>query len=389
MTDIAQLLDRIVPPYEGTGDWDRVLRDAGLGGGLAACRCGWRPLSRSSPRSGVVALWPSGTGSAVLDRALAATGEETGAPPRLRERLPMTLVDLETGERTGVRAEQEVWFDPEAGLREDRALRGRRPVRRLSGRRRGLRARELLYTSLGAGYREALESGGPGPRRGRRRGNPRLLDQDRAEQPRCGGVARDVRAGVHPRHAERDAGAHPDRRLRDHGRRLGAARGRRRPRRCPASWAATTPTSSSRTRRHSSRPRSRQGPTSTASRSTPSESCDCPRQTARLQGSASRTGRPAEASTWRSRRRGNPSAPDDDRRCRGYEPPEEALSSRARWPCSAQRARRDDPRFRRGDGDRGGTLPPGPTGTSASGRRRPCLCASARVTWSAPEGGAA
>ena len=30
MTDVAEVLDRIAPPYDGAGDWDRVLRDAGL-----------------------------------------------------------------------------------------------------------------------------------------------------------------------------------------------------------------------------------------------------------------------------------------------------------------------------------------------------------------------
>ena len=57
----------------------------------------------------------------MIDRALAATGEGPVLHLVYESDLPHTLVDLETGERTELRAEHEVWFDPEAGLRETSA----------------------------------------------------------------------------------------------------------------------------------------------------------------------------------------------------------------------------------------------------------------------------
>ena len=160
MTDIAQALDRIVPPYDGVGDWERVLRDAGL-----ERRPRRRPLRLAAAVAfvaaviGVVALWPSGAGPSVIDRALAATGEGPVLHLVYESDLPHTLVDLETGERTELRAEHEVWFDPEAGLRETERFDGVVQFDvSLSGDEVSEHATSL-YTSLGAGYREALESG--------------------------------------------------------------------------------------------------------------------------------------------------------------------------------------------------------------------------------------
>lgn len=165
MTDVAELLDTIVPRYEGAGDWERVLRDAEFER---------RPLRipRRTPLrlaaalvlvaaiAGLVAFWPaSGTGPSVLDRALAATGDGEVLHLVYESGLPRTLVDLETGERTEVRAVHEVWFDPQDGLRETERFEG---VVQFDV---SLSASEVsehataIYTSLGAGYRRALESG--------------------------------------------------------------------------------------------------------------------------------------------------------------------------------------------------------------------------------------
>jgi hypothetical protein len=110
--------------------------------------------------AGVVAFLPAGgTGSSVLDRALAATGDGEVLHLVYESELPRTLVDLETGERTEVRAEHEVWFDPEAGLRETERFEGvvQFDVSLGAGEMSGHAS--SIYTSLGAGYREALESG--------------------------------------------------------------------------------------------------------------------------------------------------------------------------------------------------------------------------------------
>ena len=160
MTDIAQTLDRIVPPYDGTGDWDRVLRDAGL-----ERRSRRLPLRLATAvalvavAAGVVALWPSGTGPGVIDRALAATAGGPVLHLVYESDLEHVLVDLETGERTEVTAEQEVWFDPAAGLRETQRFEGVVQFDVALGAGEVSEHARALYTSLGAGYREALESG--------------------------------------------------------------------------------------------------------------------------------------------------------------------------------------------------------------------------------------
>lgn len=165
MTDVAELLDTIAPRYEGTGDWDRVLRDAGVH------RRPLRILARMSFRLAAVAvlvaaialvasLWPdAGTGPTVLDRALAAAGDGQVLHFVYETDPPRTFVDLETGERTEVRAEHEVWFDPRAGLRETERFDGAVQFDVILGAGEISEHARSLYTGLGAGYREALESG--------------------------------------------------------------------------------------------------------------------------------------------------------------------------------------------------------------------------------------
>jgi hypothetical protein len=165
MTDVGELLDTIVPRHQGAGDWNRVLRDADID---------QRPLRTPLPAplrlaaalalvaaiAGVVAFWPTGgTGPSVLDRALAATGDGAVLHLVYESELPKTLVDLETGERTELRAEHEVWFDPQAGLRETERFDGVVQFDVSLGPDEMSEHASSLYTSLGAAYREALESG--------------------------------------------------------------------------------------------------------------------------------------------------------------------------------------------------------------------------------------
>jgi hypothetical protein len=161
MTDVAELLDTLVPPYEGTGDWNRVLRDAELDH-----RPLWRPYRLAAVAAlvaviaGVVAFWPAGgTGGSVLDRALAATGEGEVLHLVYEGDLPRTLVDLETGERTEMRSQHEVWFDPQAGLRERESFDGVVQFDTSLGPDEMSEHATSIYSSLGGGYREALESG--------------------------------------------------------------------------------------------------------------------------------------------------------------------------------------------------------------------------------------
>lgn len=161
MTDIAEQLDLMNPPYTGAGDWSRVVADAETAS----------PPVRMPVRlafaaafvaviAATVAFWPAGGSSpTVIDRALAATG--TGSVLHLvyESELPHALVNLETGERTEVRGQHEVWFEPTRLLRDTETFDGAVQSDAV------FRGSEIpghateIYASLGAGYREALESG--------------------------------------------------------------------------------------------------------------------------------------------------------------------------------------------------------------------------------------
>ena len=218
MTDVAELLDTLAPPYEGTGDWNRVLRDAKL-----ERRPLWRPYRLAAVAAlvaviaGVVALWPAsnGTGGSVLDRALAATGGGAVLHLVYEGEQPRTLVDLETGERTELRSQHEVWFDPQAGLRQTETFDGVVQFDTVLGADEMAEHTTSIYSSLGAGYRKALESG-RAEVVGEETvdGTPVYWIQHRG-RPRRRRVPRHVRADLHPRHPERDAGADSDRHLRD------------------------------------------------------------------------------------------------------------------------------------------------------------------------------
>jgi len=163
MTDMAELFDTLAPRYEGTGDWERVLRDARID----RRRPLWRPYRLAAVAAlvaaiaGVVAFWPAGngTGGSVLDRALAATGEGAVLHMVYEGELPRTLVDLETGERTELRSQHEIWFDPRAGLRQTETFDGVVQFDTVLGAGEMPEHATSIYSSLGAGYRDALESG--------------------------------------------------------------------------------------------------------------------------------------------------------------------------------------------------------------------------------------
>jgi len=161
MTDIAQQLDLMNPPYTGAGDWSRVVADAG------AVREPIRlPVRLAFAAAFVaviaatVAFWPSGGSSpTVIDRALAATGTGSVLHIVYESDQQHALVDLATGERTEIRAQHEVWFEPAKVLRERETFDG---VVQSDGVFQAGAIPEHateVYASLGAGYREALESG--------------------------------------------------------------------------------------------------------------------------------------------------------------------------------------------------------------------------------------
>ena len=228
MTDIAELLDSLAPRHEGTGDWDRVLRDAGVERRPLRLPPPGGPAGRVAAVAAaiaLVALWPSGgPGPTVLERALAAVGNGQVLHFVYESDPPKTLVDLATGERTEVRAEHEVWFDPEAGVRETERFQG---VVQFDTSLAPDEISEHAAPSTRAWAPATARPSSPAGRRSWARTwsrERRLLDPERAEQPRRCRLPGDLRAGLHPHRAARGDGADPHRLLRDARGRFGAAR---------------------------------------------------------------------------------------------------------------------------------------------------------------------
>ena len=156
MKDVQNALDRLTPEPTRSSEWDAVLRDA-------------RPRRRSlalqlALATGVAALaalfvaapWQGGERVGILDRALAAVGDEPVLHIVLRGGWGGTRVDLETGERQPVYGEREFWFDSSRNLvHEIVRLGGVVENETLYKRNEG--DREL--TALWRDYRAALERG--------------------------------------------------------------------------------------------------------------------------------------------------------------------------------------------------------------------------------------
>ena len=163
MNDVAELLDRAMPEYAGTGNWTDVLRDAGVRPRARRHRAPVRiavALALVLAASLLAVAWPfGGEPPTVIDRALAATGSGEVLHVVFEGDLPKTIVDLETGEQREERGRHEVWYDPNGGLRETETFDGVVQFdTSLAEAAVPEHAREV-YDGLGVGYREALESG--------------------------------------------------------------------------------------------------------------------------------------------------------------------------------------------------------------------------------------
>ena len=156
MKDVQETLDRLVPEPARMSDWDAVLRDA-------------RPRRRSpvlqlAIATGVAALaalflvapWKGAERVGILDRALAAVGDEPVLHVVFRGDWGGTLVDLKTGERKPLYGEREVWFDSDRGLVHQVSRFGG-GVEHEEVYKRNQKDREL--TVLWQDYRRALEQG--------------------------------------------------------------------------------------------------------------------------------------------------------------------------------------------------------------------------------------
>jgi hypothetical protein len=157
MQDVKELIERVEPVPADRGDWDAVVRDAGVRrrrviarplAGVAVAAAALFALALFQP-------WESKSPT-FLERALAAVGDGPVLHVVLRGEWGGTNVDLEAGDRTPVYGETETWYDPDRNLvhlvsrlgdvvQNDDVFEPRNPPKHL--------------TALARDYREALRSG--------------------------------------------------------------------------------------------------------------------------------------------------------------------------------------------------------------------------------------
>ena len=160
MRDVKAVLDGMQPTADDLGSWEVVLRDAGVRPRRALVR----PLAVIATAVAAVSAlalfqpWDDKSPS-ILERALAAVGEGPVLHVVLRDEAEGAVIDLETGDRTPLYREREVWFDEARGLREITRFGAvvQRDVFYPSGR---LSTDSFkIYSGRASGYREALERG--------------------------------------------------------------------------------------------------------------------------------------------------------------------------------------------------------------------------------------
>jgi hypothetical protein len=160
MQDLKDALERMEPASEARGNWDAVLQDAAV----RRRRALGRPLVGVAVAAAAVfalALFQPRTGESptVLERALAAVDDGPVLHVVLRDEAEGAVIDLETGDRSPLYREREIWFDEARGLREVTRFGGvmQRDVFYAPDRLPS----DLLktYSGLASGYRDALKNG--------------------------------------------------------------------------------------------------------------------------------------------------------------------------------------------------------------------------------------
>jgi hypothetical protein len=160
---LIETLERLSPQPSRYPDWADVLDRAGIARrrGAAQARRSWRLIAAACVAGGVAALalaWPFSGNPDVVAQALAAIGSGRVTHAVLETSLGSSLVDLNTGTRTQIHDQTNIWYDPKLGLIETSSFNGSLLYTiRLSARA----ALEDGDTSRGliSGYRAALKSG--------------------------------------------------------------------------------------------------------------------------------------------------------------------------------------------------------------------------------------
>jgi hypothetical protein len=159
------LLDRFSPEPGRQPDWSDVLDRAGLG---AKTRSSYQRWGRRAAVTACVAatavtlalVWPFAGSRSVVSQALAAIGNGRATHAVLETSLGSSLVSLDTGKRTPVHEQTNIWSDPNLGLVVATTFQGSL----LDSFYLPLHAANVWYpvdftVGLISGYRAALKSG--------------------------------------------------------------------------------------------------------------------------------------------------------------------------------------------------------------------------------------
>lgn len=159
------MLDRISPQPSRDPDWLDVLDRAGVkrGGRSAQSRRRWSLTVAAAMAAGAAALalaWPFAGSPDVISQALAAIGNGRLTHAVLETSLGSSLVNLDTGKRTPVHEQTNIWYDPQLGLVETTSFQGSLlSTFRFSPHSTQLGSSNDAMLGLISGYRAALKSG--------------------------------------------------------------------------------------------------------------------------------------------------------------------------------------------------------------------------------------
>ena len=159
---VAAALEQVVPPVsDDAADWEAVTAEAAR----QRRRRRWLPPAMVVAGAAAVAVAAVITWNVAREpldpreRAMAALGDGPVVHVVFREEWGGTLVDLQTGERTRVPAEREVWYHAARGLREVSRLGGIVQSDTVYSPEQVPDFQAKTYAGLARGYRAALDAG--------------------------------------------------------------------------------------------------------------------------------------------------------------------------------------------------------------------------------------
>jgi hypothetical protein len=157
---VATTLDCLVPPRPHPERWEEVVARAHRTRGRRPAVVA-PAAAAAAAAAAIVLAWPFGGGgptASILDRAAAAIGNGAVVHVVVESGWGGTLVDLRSGARTTLHGQDELWYDPERGVRDVSSFDGVIQSESVypPGRVPYL---DKALAGLATGYRDALRNG--------------------------------------------------------------------------------------------------------------------------------------------------------------------------------------------------------------------------------------